>query len=71
MAEGKTDPAYDPYIEDYLKQYNHPDILLVIVRSKNKNIVVYEANIENGTLDSKKPIDSYWLDIDVSAVAPF
>lgn len=42
-----------------------PNVFLIMFRSKNDNVVVYEANInERGVLDKKKPIDIYWLDID-------
>ena len=45
----------------------NPDILFIIERSKNQNIVVYEANRMVGDrkrLDSKNPLQVYWLDID-------
>lgn len=45
-------------------KYNAPRILFYIARSKNENIVVYEANVQNGALDSKQPVLVYWLDID-------
>ena len=36
--------------------------LFKIERSKNANIVQYDVNIdENGQIDKKNPIDSYWL----------
>jgi len=46
-----------------------PNILFVIARSKNKNIVVYEALKKDNALDAAKPIDVYWLDIDPEYVA--
>ena len=43
-----------------------PHILFVIGRSKNLNIVVYEArlNQRGDELDSKEPVIVYWLDLD-------
>ena len=36
--------------------------LFIIERSKNANIVCYDVKLsQNGTIDSKKPIDAYWL----------
>lgn len=60
--EKKTD--IDPYIEEYLAKLANPNILFIISRSKNKNIVVYEAKMEGGTIKASDPIDAYWLDID-------
>ena len=42
-----------------------PNVLFVIARSKNLNIVVYEARVGgDGHLDSAEPVTVYWLDID-------
>ena len=42
-----------------------PNVLFVIGRSKNLNIVVYEAKLAgSGELDSKEPVVVYWLDLD-------
>ncbi|PKM96672.1 MAG: hypothetical protein CVU79_12225 [Elusimicrobia bacterium HGW-Elusimicrobia-3] len=42
-------------------QGNSP-LLFVIERSKNANIVRYEANLKpDGSLDPKKPVVAYWL----------
>ena len=46
-----------------------PHILFVIGRSKNLNIVVYEAKMEGGELDSSEPVSVYWLDIDPAYAA--
>jgi len=46
-------------------QANNPDILFIISRNKNQNIVVYEAKrTENKQLAPENPVDVYWLDID-------
>jgi len=43
----------------------NPNTLFIIARSKNLNIVVYEAILDgNGKLDKDKPVEVYWLDID-------
>jgi len=46
-----------------------PNILFIIARSKNLNIVVYEANLLNGDLDPNNPVIVYWLDLDPAYVA--
>ncbi len=58
-------PAPD-YCEDLLAKIHarHPTVFLIIKRSKNQNIVVYEANIVNGVFDKDRPISVYWCDID-------
>eukprot|EP01101_Sappina_pedata_P010933 TRINITY_DN7031_c0_g1_i1.p1 TRINITY_DN7031_c0_g1~~TRINITY_DN7031_c0_g1_i1.p1 ORF type:complete len:178 (-),score=76.28 TRINITY_DN7031_c0_g1_i1:82-615(-) len=40
--------------------------LFIIERSKNANLVIYDANITDGKFDAKKPIEVYWLDYAVS-----
>jgi len=47
-------------------QAKNADIVFVIARSKNANIVVYEAlrTEDKKHLNSKSPLDVYWLDID-------
>ncbi len=64
-----TTSFYDGPVTDlknldvYLKA-RAPNVFLIIRRSKNANVVIYEANVKNGVLDKTKPIDVYWLDID-------
>jgi len=43
-----------------------PNILFFIARSKNLNLVVYEALVDESTgqLKSDKPVEVYWQDID-------
>ncbi|MDL2255870.1 DUF4833 domain-containing protein [Parabacteroides sp. OttesenSCG-928-G06] len=36
--------------------------LFHIERSKNKNLVCYDANLKEGRLDTKKPLEIYWID---------
>ena len=44
---------------------NSPNILFIIGRSKNLNIVVYEAKMTaSGQLDAAEPVTVYWLDLD-------
>ena len=40
------------------------NILFILKRSKNGNIVVYEALYDGDKLKSDKPVDVYWLDVD-------
>ena len=42
-----------------------PNVLFLIARSKNLNLVVYEAKLtSSGALDPSDPVTVYWLDID-------
>ncbi|WP_075964217.1 DUF4833 domain-containing protein [Parabacteroides massiliensis] len=41
--------------------YPTPDRLFHIARSLNRNLVCYNANQTNGKLDTKEPINVYWL----------
>jgi hypothetical protein len=47
----------------------HPSIFLVCYRTKNKNVVIYEANVVNGKF-ADTPIDAYWLLLEPSYQAP-
>jgi hypothetical protein len=39
-----------------------PNNIFKIERNKNANVVMYDAALkDDGTIDSKKPIDAYWL----------
>jgi hypothetical protein len=35
--------------------------LFAIERSKNANIVVYDAQLQGGSYDAQKPVSAYWL----------
>lgn len=41
--------------------YPTPERLFYITRSANKNLVCYDANLTNGTLDAKHPLHVYWV----------
>lgn len=42
--------------------YAKSERMFVIERSKNANIVCYDANInEDGTINKENPVDAYWL----------
>ena len=45
-----------------------PNVLMVMHRSKNKNVVVVAANIENGVLNTDFPVDVFWLDLEPSFI---
>lgn len=47
----------------------NPNILFIIERSVNKNIVVYEGIIKNGQFVDNNPCIVYWMDIDPEFVA--
>jgi hypothetical protein len=48
----------------------HPHVFLVIFRSKNSNIVAFEAKVKNGVFDPNDPVDVYWLEIDEAYRSP-
>ena len=54
------------YVEKYMQEYKaaHPGVVLVIARSKNENVVVYEAMMDGDRLRESDTCDAYWLDID-------
>ena len=59
----------DKEVYDYTKsnlnevKSSNPNILFAIARSKNKNMVMYEAKMEGDKL-AATPLEGYWLDID-------
>lgn len=60
-APRRTD-VVDEYASDYLREHPVADLLLVLSRSKNKNIVVYRATrTAGGALSGMR---AHWLDID-------
>ncbi len=63
-APAGQDADSKAYVDAYLAKLANPNILFVIARSKNRNIVVYEANMAGARLDDANPVQVYWLDID-------
>jgi hypothetical protein len=65
VFENKSAPDPGP---DFIKQLREqvPNIFLVLFRSKNQNVVVYEAqlNADASGFDEKNPIKCGWLDVD-------
>lgn len=61
--KNKPAPNYGPSLVKEIKN-QCPNIFLVMLRDKNQNVVVYEANIKNGKFDKNNPVDAYWLVID-------
>ena len=62
MAQSFTDgPAPTP---DHIKAIC-PNVFLVCFRNKNRNVVVYQARVENGVL-LDPPIEAYWLILEPS-----
>ena len=41
--------------------YPTPERLFYIARSLNRNLVCYDANLQEGKLDLEEPIEVYWL----------
>lgn len=54
------------YLEKKKEMLTKPNILFWIERSKNKNVVVYEAqrDEQGELLKASEPITGFWLDID-------
>jgi hypothetical protein len=65
----KPAPDYGPDLLNQIK-LRCPNVFFIFFRNKNQNIVVFELNIQNNQISSKKPIDWYWLDIDPAYRAP-
>lgn len=67
-SESKLDSATLSAHEARIAQLRaaSPNILFFIARSKNLNLVVYEALVDSksGNLSVDKPVDVYWQDID-------
>ncbi len=53
--------AYPENLFSQENVYPTDERLFHIARSKNKNLVCYDANLENGILNTKKPLNIYWL----------
>ena len=56
-------PTFSVNIFEQIKRHR-PNTFLVLTRSKNLNVVVYELNIINGKIAKSNPILVYWLNID-------
>lgn len=46
---------------DYPTPPDDGKLLFFIQRNKNKNTIVYDANMASGSFNASKPIDDYWL----------
>jgi hypothetical protein len=46
-----------------------PNIIFYITRSKNRNLVLYEAMFDGEALNHKAAVDAYWHDVEPSYVA--
>jgi len=56
-------PENPKEIPSVMKKNNQP--LFYIERSKNKNRIYYDANFNvNGSINSEKPMDVYWLNLE-------
>ncbi|KAF4319156.1 hypothetical protein BBO99_00007069 [Phytophthora kernoviae] len=45
-----------------IAEKHNSNVAFVVYRNKNKNVVVYAANLrEDGTLDPENPLDVYWI----------
>lgn len=58
-------PKYSDNLAQELKALN-PHIFLVCFRSKNKNVVVYQARVSNDGVLLDPPVDAYWLILEPS-----
>lgn len=61
-------PEYNKDLVTEIRK-RHPHVFMVCFRDKNRNVVVYEARVENGKfLDP--PVDAYWLILEPSYQEP-
>ncbi len=68
MSVFNTQPApdYGPQLFRDLRVMC-PQVVMVMHRSKNKNVVVVAANMtKKGVLDQNNPVDIFWLDLEPS-----
>jgi len=42
--------------------------LFHLERSKNRNVVCYDVNVTNGTLDAKNPVKVYWIRVEEGGI---
>lgn len=49
------------FLVSIVSVYAEAEKLFVIERSKNANIVRYDANVVKGQINKESPIDAYWL----------
>ena len=61
-------PAYSSELVADIRR-RCPNVLLVCLRDKNKNVVIYEARVKDGKL-LDPPIDAYWLILEPSYQEP-
>lgn len=55
-------PLFNLHADDHEgNTYKTAERLFHIARSANKNLVCYDVNLLNGKLDTKKPLNVYWV----------
>jgi len=55
--------------QDSKEQLKNPLNVLIIRRNKNKNVVIYQANLKSdGTLNESEPLICFWLKIEPSYI---
>jgi hypothetical protein len=64
FLEGRA-PNYGPnLVKEIMARY--PSVFLIVMRAKNQNVMIYEANIVDGKFDPENPVDIYWLNLETS-----
>ena len=58
-------PEFGPHLVRTIMD-RYPSVFLIVMRSKNQNVMIYEANIINGKFDTNHPVDIYWLNLEPS-----
>lgn len=62
FTQGPAPPLSDHFVDDIHKLC--PEVFLVCFRSKNKNVVLYQLNLEGGKVSSDEAVRGYWLVLD-------
>ena len=58
-------PDFGPHlVKEIMALY--PSVFLIVMRAKNQNVMIYEANIVDGKFDRQNPVDIYWLNLEPS-----
>jgi len=68
MAVNENKCEYE-MCQDSKDQLVNSNTLLIVRRSKNKNVVLYQANLnEDGTYNESEPVKAFWLKIEPSYI---
>lgn len=56
-------PRWNPDFFEQIKA-KCPNIFFILTRTTNENVVVYELNLKHGKINTKNPVNVFWLNVD-------